>query len=343
MRLKTFTATTMTEAMQMVRKALGEEAIIVATKEEAGGKAVRVTAAVEPAFEIGPRGLTEKEEWLQYDREMESGAVVEKLTEAMLRHAVPDEIIDQVVSCASVMGLDEPGVALIAAIEHLFTFKPLPIAAVKKPLMLVGPPGSGKTLGVAKLAARGAMNGLNIGVISTDTIRAGGLEQLEAFTRLLDIKLKKAANAGELKALTDQMAEAHDQVIIDTSGLNPFHPEDVKILARLIVSVQARPVLALPGGIDADESGEMARVFSAIGVSEVLPTRIDIARRLGGILAAAHHGSLSLSDYSNTSMVAQGLAPLNPKTLSRLLMPSAFRDTRTRRILKPTPESGKRT
>lgn len=345
MRLKTFTANTMTEAMQMVRKALGEDAIIVATKEEPGTRTVRVTAAVEPAFEIGPRGggASGGEDWLQYDREEEIGAVAEKLTEAMLRHAVPDEIIDHVVSCATVMGLEDPGVALIASIEHLFSFRPLPIAALKKPIMMVGPPGSGKTLAIAKLAARGTMNGLKIGVISTDTVRAGGVEQLEAFTRLLDIPLLKARSPAELKALTDKLEGEMDQVVVDTSGLNPFNPEEVRDLARIIVTVQARPVLALPGGIDADESGEMARVFSAIGVSEVLPTRIDIARRLGGILAAAHHGALCLSDYSNTPMVSQGLAPLSPKTLSRLLMPSAYRDTRTRRIIKTPQTAGKRT
>ena len=47
MRLKSFYAKTMTEAMQMVRENLGEDAIIVATREENGGKAVRVTAAVD--------------------------------------------------------------------------------------------------------------------------------------------------------------------------------------------------------------------------------------------------------------------------------------------------------
>ncbi|MCB1592620.1 MAG: GTPase [Alphaproteobacteria bacterium] len=343
MRLKTFTAQTMTEAMQMVRKALGEEAIIVATKEDPGSKNVSVTAAVEPAFEIGPRGLREKEDWLQYDREDEIGAVTEKLTEAMLRHAVPDEIIDHVVSCATVMGLEEPGIALISVIEHLFTFRPLPVASLKKPVMMVGPPGSGKTLAVAKLAARGTMNGLDIGVISTDTVRAGGVEQLEAFTRLLEIPLRKARTLSELKATVDEMVETKDQIVIDTSGLNPFNIEDVKVLAKQIVTVQARPVLALPGGIDADESGEMARVFATIGVSDVLPTRIDIARRLGGILAAAHHGALCLSDYSHSPMVSQGLASLSPKTLSRLLMPSAYREKRTRRIIKATQTSGKRT
>ena len=53
MRLKSFYAKTVTEAMQMVREMLGEDAIIVATREEKGGKAVCVTAAIEPGFEKG--------------------------------------------------------------------------------------------------------------------------------------------------------------------------------------------------------------------------------------------------------------------------------------------------
>ena len=62
MRLKSFYAKTMTEAMQMVRETLGEDAIIVATREEKGGKAVRVTAAVEPAFELGRGGAASSED-----------------------------------------------------------------------------------------------------------------------------------------------------------------------------------------------------------------------------------------------------------------------------------------
>ena len=51
MRLKSFYAKTVTEAMQMIRETLGEDAIIVATREDAGGKGVSVTAAIElPSF-----------------------------------------------------------------------------------------------------------------------------------------------------------------------------------------------------------------------------------------------------------------------------------------------------
>jgi flagellar biosynthesis protein FlhF len=337
MRLKSFYAKTMTEAMQMIRDTLGEDAVIVATREEKGGKAVRVTAAIDPndyneraskspAFEThGNRQATSAQTWLQYDDEQDENAVAEEITDAMLRHAVPEDVMDHILSCATVVGFDQPGVALVAAVEHLFNFNPLPLNRQKKPIMFVGPPGSGKTLSVAKAATRAAMNGLNVGVISTDTVRAGGIEQLAAFTKLLQVDLKKADSPASLRAQIEALAGS-DQIFIDTSGINPFNPEDVKTLARMMGGGEVTPVLVLPAGIDAEESGEMARVFATIGVGLLMATRIDMARRLGGVLSAAHHGGMSFTDAGNTPKVADGLLSLNPKILSKLLMPAAFRD-----------------
>ncbi|MCC6598389.1 MAG: GTPase [Alphaproteobacteria bacterium] len=355
MRLKSFYARTMTEAMQMVRETLGEDAVIVATREEKGGKAVRVTAAIdpgdyserggarrEPAFEThGNRQPASADTWLQYDDEQDESAVAEEITDAMLRHAVPEDVMDHILSCATVVGFEQPSVALIAAIEHLFHFTPLPLKPQGKALMFVGPPGAGKTLAVAKAAARAAMNGLNVGVISTDTVRAGGLEQLQAFTKLLQIDLGKADSPTSLRERM-AMLDNCDQILIDTPGINPFNAEDVKMLARLMGAESMTPILTLPAGIDAEESGEIARVFATIGTGQLLATRLDIARRLGGVLSAAHHGGMSFTDASNTSRVADGFISLNPKILSRLLMPSAFRDEPPARAAGQNRKTGTR-
>ncbi len=314
----------------MVRETLGDEAIIVATREEKGGPkgggGVHVTAAVEPHFELGRGGTraAESKDWLQYDGEDEESAIAEEITEAMLRHSVPEDVMDNILSCATVVGLDSPGKALIAALEHLYNFSPLPETAHDRALMLVGPPGGGKTLAVAKMAARGAMNGLNIGVITTDTVRAGGVEQLAGFTRLLGIDLQIAENHQDLQAVLDNM-EGMDQVLIDTAGCNAFDRDDMRALAQMIGVGDVEPVLAMAGGGDADEAGEVARAFATVGVNRLVATRLDATRRLGGILSAAHHGGMIFSNVSNSAKVAEGLAALSPKKLAYLLMPEAFR------------------
>lgn len=368
MRLKSFSAKTMTDAMQMVREALGEDAIIVATREEQGGPSrggtVSVTAAIDPGLndthdldeDFGSMpskysDFTEDDvnfethnfankgrssparEWLQYDDENENASIAEEITDALLRHGVTEDVMDNVLSCATVVGLESAGIAMIAAIEHLYQFKPLPTRGHPKAIMMVGAPGAGKTLAVAKMAARGAMNGLRLGVVSCDTVRAGGIEQLRSFTNLLHVDLKTAESPKDLQRVLNELSGV-EQVIIDTAAINPFDKNDVRNLARLIGVGGIEPYAVLPGGMDAEESAEMARVFSTIGVEALIPTRVDMARRLGGILSAAHQGGLAISDASNTPKVADGLIDLNPKSLSRLIMPSAFREMGTESLRK---------
>ncbi len=335
MRLKSFYAKTVTEAMQMIRDTLGEDAIIVATREENGGKAVRVTAAVEQdRFETYDEFDREDSDdaasgWLQYDSEEEDGGVAEALTEIMLKHSVPEEITDQVISCATVVGLEQAHIALVAALEHLFVFRPLSQKPTTKATMLVGPPGSGKTLATAKLATRAVMNGQKVSVITTDTLRAGGIEQLAAFTKILNVPLQKANNAKELKRALELSRDA-DLTIVDSGGFNPFRSDEMRDLARLMAAGDIDPVLVMPAGIDADESGEIARIYAALGVRQMLATRLDIGRRLGGLMSAAHYGGLIFADASDTSQVAEGLFALSPDRLANLLMPQPPRNTNTR-------------
>lgn len=331
----------MTEAMQMVRSALGEDAIIVATREENGGKSVRVTAAVEkrdapegaarraPHFEIGSAAaagiVAGEDDWLQYDEEDALGAVSEKLTDVMLRHGMTDEITDQVVSCAAVLGQEQPDIALTAALEHLFSFRPLSQKPAGTACMMVGPPGAGKTLAVAKLAARSVLAGESVAVVTTDVVRAGGAEQLSSLTRLMNLTLVKASGPKQLHAVMERIGAAK-RIFIDTPGLNPFSPEDMRLLARYAAAGDIEPVLVMPAGLDPDESGEIARIYAAVGARCMMPVRLDLARRLGGILAAAHHGGLIFAESSATPKIADGLEPLTPRRLARILMPEAARE-----------------
>jgi len=333
MRLKTFYAKNMTEAMRQVRDALGEDAIIIATRDENGGKSVRVTAAIEqvdtlpdpypedyesnrPSFS---NDKNTRKDYLQYDEEDDfEGQLTEELTDIMLRHVVPNEVMDNILATAAMTGLGNSESALTAALDHLFDFHPVP-RKTRKAMMLVGPPGVGKTLMVAKMATQAVMDGLNVAVITTDTVRAGGVEQLQAFTKLLKVPLQKAKTRDELRAILNQTS-GHDLVLIDTAGTNPHDPDDMARIARLADAGTIEPVLALTAGMDADESAEIARSFTLLGVQRMMATRLDVARRLGGLLAGAQQGGLSFCDISFTPKVTDGLAKLDASTLASFLM-----------------------
>lgn len=328
MRLKSFYAKTMTEAMQMVRDQLGPDAIIVATREENGGRSVRVTAAVErmdeaPSFDkkAPPIKKAVPDDYLQYDAEEDAeDAIHEILTETLLRHGVPGDISDNIISTATMMGLSDAQSAMRMALEHNFTFAPLPVKNPRKAMMMIGAPGAGKTLATAKLAARAALTNTKAAVITTDTVRAGGVEQLEAFTKLLNIPLQKARNATELRARIEE-ARSADIILIDTGGTNPFELDDMRRQASLLEAGTIEPVLVMAAGGDAEESAEIARCFAVLGVQRLFPTRLDVARRLGGLISAVGRSGIAFSDASNTPMVANGIITLSAQSLATLLLP----------------------
>src|SRR6202012_1838470 len=183
MRLKSYNAPTMAEAMRMVREELGEDAIIVSTQRSSDGQGVRITAALDDAGEDDA-----------IDRAISGRNTTpfgEKVREALIYHGAPARLADKLVQAAQAVEVGSPTMACATALEDHFDFAPLPERKSPRPFMLVGPPGTGKTITTAKLAARGRLAARPVGGITADTVRAGAVEQLAAFTGILEVELKQ--------------------------------------------------------------------------------------------------------------------------------------------------------
>lgn len=309
----------MSEAMRQVRDTLGDDAIIVNTREEAGGW-VKITAAAEQDSSVPetPAAATVRKEAASAEEALDA------VTEAMLRHRVPAAVGEKIISAAASQPGTDPRKLMAAGLKKVFPFAPEDAAPAKKhrPLVLVGPPGAGKTLMTAKLAARAALDGRKPAVITTDIARAGGIEQLSAFLDILSLPLHSAEDAKGLKAVLGKI-KSGTEIIIDTGGLNPFDPQEMKTLARLLNVEEMDAALVLPAGTDAEESAEIAMTFEILGVRKLIPTRLDFSRHLGGVLSAADRAKLSFAEGSHTPQVANGILHLTPDALAALLLPAA--------------------
>ena len=120
--------------------------------------------------------------------------------------------------------------------------------------MLVGPPGTGKSMAAAKLAAKAVMDGRKVAVISADAVRAGATAQLKAFTHILEIDLLKARNAAQLENLLDELEGGVDLIVVDSPGINPFKAEDRAYLADFLRVGAVEPILVLAAGGDMMEN-----------------------------------------------------------------------------------------
>lgn len=323
MRLKSFHARSISEAMSQVRAALGDDAIIVATREEEDGT-VRVTAAIEEADALtemlahrAPYGAAAEP---AVEPEEEDVDVGDAVANALDRHRVAQSLADRLIDVACGLALDDPVQALSAALESVFTFQPLTEAPADRPVMLVGPPGVGKTLTIAKLTARAVFHRQSVGVITTDTERAGGIDQLSAFTRLLKVKL---TTVEDIDVLGDALAvnRGFDRLYVDTAGVNPFDGQRITELRRQVASLRLEPILVLPASFDPYDAADVGAQFRAAGARRIVVTQVDIARRLGGMLSAIYEARLNFCEISQTTQVADGLTPLDAVTLARLLLP----------------------
>ncbi len=305
MRLKSFPGATLSEAMRAVRAALGENAIIVATREDdAGG--VRVTAAIEDFFE-SPAGIP-------VPLSSDGSPALETIAEALTRQQVPPSLAEKLMARATQTAADDPVIALAAALESHFSFA---LPPETKPLLFVGPPGAGKTLCTVKSATKAVLAKKMPAVACTDFDRAGALEQLAAFTRLLKLNVLEIEDPHALAELV--LLQKGNPFLIDTAGCNPFAPQEREATRALIAAV-GEAALVLPAGLDAGEGIELAQSFRSLGATRLIVTRLDIVRRLGSLLRMVYETRLPLAFFSQSPKVTEPLQVLNAVTLARLIL-----------------------
>jgi flagellar biosynthesis protein FlhF len=108
-------------------------------------------------------------------------------------------------------------------------------------------------------------------------------------------------------------------VLIDTPGSDPFDAAQRDAMAALAATAGAEPMLVLPAGLDVGEAADLAAAYGACGVRLLAATRLDLARRIGAVLAAAGTG-LALAEAGIGPGAADGMVPMTPDLLATRLL-----------------------
>ena len=318
MRIRIFRASTLAEAMAQIRSELGPEALILSDCSRDGF--IEVTAALETSDAPDLRTPIQPGSGLD-DLEPFHAPSARPRTPSSSRESAPREPgLDAALAWHGIPA------ALITALRtgsieqacaRTFRFTSLRLGPKDSPLLLAGPPGAGKTLTVARLATRMVLAGQQPMVITADGRRAGAVEQLAAFTRLLGLTLVAANTPATLGRALERRAD--QPVLIDAPGLDLDDPAQAEVLQALLAASGAVMALVLPCGLDLDEAQEIAAGHTALGAQALIATRADPARRLGGILSASASAGLALAEAGVGSAAADSLMPLTPAFLAERL------------------------
>ena len=186
---------------------------------------------------------------------------------------------------------------------------------------LVGPTGVGKTTTIAKLAARFAqLHGADqVALISTDTFRIAGFEQLATYGRIIGCQVKLAKDAQTLDALLQQYAKKK-LILIDTAGMGQRDKRLVEHLTTLISNARLniRNYLVIAANTQQRVMQENVERFKKVPLSGTIYTKLDESVSIGEIISTSIQNGLPIGYLTDGQQVPEDIKVANAEKLVKL-------------------------
>lgn len=187
---------------------------------------------------------------------------------------------------------------------------------------LIGATGVGKTTTAAKLAAQCVKQygAGSVGLITLDTYRVSGYEQLRAYGRMLGVVAHLAHDRAALKDLLNLLANKR-MVIIDTAGLGQ-RDQRIQDMLDVLDMPKLKKCLVLNAGAHGDTLDEVLTSFKASQLHGVVLSKVDEAVKLGPAIDALIRHQVVLRGVANGQRVPEDWQNPDAAALVRVAMGS---------------------
>ncbi len=346
MKIKKFEAKTLRDAMEQAKVELGENALILNTREikplagaplgstpvvelvaaadeTAVGKAA--TAAMAESSS-GANGLAEEVaalrgafesligEGILTAHNRPSGGQERKLRDAGLDASLAAQVCKSIRETGDAVELAQQWACLFNCREpRVYEDGPTVIA-------LVGSTGSGKSTTIAKLAAHYKFSlGKRVAIITCDTLRIGADHQLRAVADALTVPFRVCMDSGSLSAALDELLD-NDLVFVDTTGISPRDGEQVARLHDLLLDTRIQKHLVIPANLAADARAIAIQALEPLEPERIIITKVDEIPCSASVLATSQTSRIPMSFLTHGQAIPGCLRAAVPEELALLVM-----------------------
>jgi flagellar biosynthesis protein FlhF len=187
-------------------------------------------------------------------------------------------------------------------------------------VMLVGPPGVGKTSTAVKIAARyGVHINKDTQLLSTDIYRVAAADQLQTLAAILGTACEIVEPPALLPQTLDRLA-AKSLVVIDTPGFGLGEMNQSFELVRASATCRDLDVhLVLSASMKPADAVRIAQAYSMFRPGKLIFTRIDETIDRGSMFEVAAQLNLPVSFLSTGQRIPEDIEPATRRRLADLL------------------------
>jgi flagellar biosynthesis protein FlhF len=186
---------------------------------------------------------------------------------------------------------------------------------------LVGPPGSGKTTTLVKLAVTyGLAARRPVLLLSMDTYRVAAADQLRSYAAILGVGFQLLETVSSLAQAIEEN-RGKELIFIDTPGLAYGDLEDSESLAHFLATRgDIDTHLVLPASMKAADLSRMVDAFEILRPRHLLFTKLDETGSYGPIFSEAARTGKPLSFFTTGQRIPEDLEAASPERVLDLVL-----------------------